>query len=67
MIDKIWADWQAEDPARLHDISGVKLPFNRNTTVTLDDELLMEFSWPAGTTIRDVMDIKNDILCYKYV
>jgi len=55
--------------ARRKDIAGFTTqtrPRSGWVSVTLDDELNM-FGVIPNATIRDVMDIRNDLLCYEYV
>ncbi|KAA8903648.1 hypothetical protein FN846DRAFT_953684 [Sphaerosporella brunnea] len=74
-LDKLWWNWQALDlPARLEDIAGhtssVKnpaLPADYSfVNATLDDVLDM-YGVVANATVRDVMDIRGERLCFEYV
>ena len=66
-LDRIWWNWQMLDlPNRLHDITGRTTwgPPYRN--VTLDFPLNMGTEAPV-VSIRDVVDIRKDILSYSYI
>jgi tyrosinase len=68
-LDKIWYDWQSQDPARLHDIDGPTKACTSHGTTKLSDMLWMGFNAP-DKPISAVMDTLNQdgsgILCYKY-
>uniref|UniRef100_A0A0W0GD91 Tyrosinase copper-binding domain-containing protein n=1 Tax=Moniliophthora roreri TaxID=221103 RepID=A0A0W0GD91_MONRR len=65
-LDRIWWKWQTANPsARLYEISGrssVDPPFHN---VTLDFVLPLKGLGP-DVPVRDVMDIRNKVLCYDY-
>ncbi|KAG6873060.1 hypothetical protein C0995_003540 [Termitomyces sp. Mi166 len=66
-LDRLWWIWQNVDPGnRLYQISGRSTTNPPYRSVTLDTTL------PTGTLgrpvkIREMMDIKNDLLCYTYI
>lgn len=66
-LDRIWWQWQHADlETRLYAISGrssVDPPF---MNVTLDFNLKMNGLAPL-VQLREVMDIRNELLCYEYV
>ncbi|KAF7324633.1 Tyrosinase central domain-containing protein [Mycena kentingensis (nom. inval.)] len=65
-LDKIWWDWvQMDSASRITDVSGrstVEPPF---TDITLDFELDMLGLVPT-VTVREVMDLDSESLCYTY-
>ena len=67
-LDRIWWMWQQQNlNKRLYEVSGhtaVDPPF---VEVTLDFRLKMFNLASASATIRDVMDIRNELLCYMYM
>lgn len=69
-LDRVWWSWQSKNlSARLVDISG---PINLlDYTNTLGGNVTLDFPLSVGVnaknvTIRDVMDIRGDVLCYEY-
>jgi tyrosinase len=69
-LDSVWWRWQQADlAARVKDIAGYtsqERPVGGWVNATLDDELNM-FGIIPNVTIREVMDIGSDLLCYEYV
>jgi hypothetical protein len=65
-LDKLWWQWVGMNlSSRIDDMSGrstVDMPY---VNVTLDFELGMMKLAPT-VTIREVMDIRNALLCYVY-
>ncbi|KAJ7041051.1 tyrosinase [Mycena alexandri] len=65
-LDKLWWQWVGMNfSSRLEDVSGRSNVDAPDVNVTLDFELGMEMLAPT-VTIREVMDIRNDLLCYVY-
>lgn len=65
-LDRVWWLWQTADlRTRLYAISGVSSVDPPFVNVTLDFELKMNGLAPL-VKIRDVMDIRNDLMCYTY-
>ncbi|KAJ7267324.1 tyrosinase [Mycena rebaudengoi] len=65
-LDKLWWQWEMVDPMRrLGDMSGRSTVDPPHVNVTLDFELKMMKLAPT-VTIREVMDIRNELLCYAY-
>ncbi|KAJ7768197.1 hypothetical protein B0H16DRAFT_1365740, partial [Mycena metata] len=65
-LDKLWWQWVGMNfSSRLEDVSGRSTVDAPYVSVTLDFELGMEMLAPT-VTIREVMDIRNDLLCYMY-
>ncbi|KAK7037335.1 hypothetical protein VNI00_011326 [Paramarasmius palmivorus] len=62
-VDRIWAKWQAANPARLTDFSGWKYQ-NKTVPVSLDDELPVANLSDDRPIVKDYMDI--GVLCYEY-
>lgn len=69
-LDRVWWQWQARGlPARLTDLSGYttqRRPPTGWVTATLDDTLNM-YGVTQNATVREVMDIGGDLLCFEYV
>jgi hypothetical protein len=60
MVDRIWWQWQQEDPSRVSAFTGDIWP-----NETLDD--IMEMGGLAPDSIvRDFMDASSADLCYRY-
>ncbi|KAF7358946.1 Tyrosinase central domain-containing protein [Mycena sanguinolenta] len=65
-LDKIWWDWvQMDYSSRVKDISGRSTVNPPHVDVTLDFELDMGMLAPP-VTIREVMDVPNQLLCHTY-
>ncbi|KAJ7719100.1 tyrosinase, partial [Mycena maculata] len=65
-LDKLWWQWVGMNlPSRIEDMSGRSTVDPPYVDVTLDFELNMMMLAPR-VTIREVMDIRNDLLCYTY-
>ncbi|KAJ7845471.1 tyrosinase [Mycena leptocephala] len=65
-LDKLWWQWVGmKFSSRLEDMSGRSTVDPPYVNVTLDFELNMMMLAPT-VTIREVMDIRNDLLCYTY-
>jgi tyrosinase len=65
-LDKLWWQWEMVDPMkRLGDMSGRSTVDPPHVNVALDFELKMMKLAPT-VTIREVMDIRNELLCYAY-
>ncbi|KAJ7489295.1 hypothetical protein FB451DRAFT_686309 [Mycena latifolia] len=65
-LDKLWSQWVGMNfSSRLEDMSGRSTVHPPYVNVTLDFELDMRMLAPT-VTIREVMDIRNDLLCYTY-
>ncbi|KAH7390635.1 hypothetical protein BKA66DRAFT_459432 [Pyrenochaeta sp. MPI-SDFR-AT-0127] len=70
-LDRLWWSWQSKDPnARLSDISGPLVQFDyanqQGENATLDTKIRLGQSVNITLTVRDVMNIQGDLLCYKY-
>ncbi|KAF8201276.1 monooxygenase [Mycena galopus ATCC 62051] len=65
-LDKLWWEWVGLNfSSRIQEMSGRSTADPPYTNVTLDFELDMLTIAPT-VTIREVMDIRNDLLCYMY-
>lgn len=65
-IDRIWTLWQQEDPeARNLDYGGNMNQDENSPEATLDDILPME-GVAEDRPVRDMMEVGNELLCYKY-
>ncbi|KAK4233363.1 hypothetical protein C8A03DRAFT_38930 [Achaetomium macrosporum] len=66
-IDRLWWLWQQQDPSRLSEYNGEASHFNETGSreVSLDDMLLMG-GIEDDVTVREVMDVQGDRLCYTY-
>ncbi|KAJ6491893.1 tyrosinase [Mycena sanguinolenta] len=65
-LDKIWWDWvQMDYSSRVEDISGHSTVNPPHVEVTLDFELDMGMLAPP-VTIREVMNVSNQLLCHTY-
>jgi tyrosinase len=70
-VDRLWWSWQSKNPsARLSDISGPLVQFDYANQLggntTLDTEIRLGQSINITLPVRDVMNIQDDVLCYKY-
>ncbi|KAJ6504088.1 tyrosinase, partial [Mycena vitilis] len=65
-LDKLWWQWVGMNfSSRVTEISGRLTADPPYSNVTLDSELgMMEFA--PTVTVKEVMDIRNDLLCYMY-
>ncbi|KAJ7088705.1 tyrosinase [Mycena epipterygia] len=65
-LDKLWWQWVGMNmSSRIEDMSGRSTTYPPFVNVTLDFELNMMMLAPT-VTIREVMDIRNELLCYMY-
>ncbi|ESK91284.1 tyrosinase central domain-containing protein [Moniliophthora roreri MCA 2997] len=65
-VDRLWWKWQsAKLQQRLYAISGPSTVDPPYRNVTLDFVLPAKGLTP-GVSIRDIMDVRNEILCYNY-
>ncbi|KAJ7472390.1 tyrosinase [Mycena galericulata] len=65
-LDKLWWQWVGMNlSSRIEEVSGRTTADPPYANVTLDLELNMMMLAPT-VTIREVMDIRNDLLCYIY-
>jgi tyrosinase len=65
-VDQLWWTWQQQDPARLTDYSGNIWPEDQfGMGATLDDALEL-LGLGTDTSVRNVMNINNPNLCYRY-
>ncbi|KAJ7257172.1 hypothetical protein B0H12DRAFT_1232622 [Mycena haematopus] len=65
-LDKLWWDWVGMNfSSRVEDISGRSTVNPPHVEVTLDFELDMGMLAPA-VTIREVMNVPNQLLCHTY-
>lgn len=63
MVDKIWWQWQQQNPQnRTFAYQGVR---NDGQNATLNDVLPMLGLAPEGV-VRDYMNTKGGVLCYTY-
>lgn len=60
MVDRIWWQWQQEDPSRILAFTGESWP-----NETLDDIMRMGGLAP-DRIVRDFMDVNSAELCYRY-
>ncbi len=70
-VDRIWATWQAQDPAtRQYAISGSRdiVSSPSSSIFQLPDSIDLENLSPDGPRlIRDFLNIKTGPFCYRYV
>ncbi|KAJ7100707.1 tyrosinase [Mycena belliarum] len=65
-LDKLWWQWAGlKFPSRLDEVSGRSTPSPPFASVSLDFELDMKNLGPV-VKIREMMDIRNNALCYTY-
>ncbi|KAI8624523.1 hypothetical protein F5Y19DRAFT_453990 [Xylariaceae sp. FL1651] len=63
-LDRLWWQWQQEDPARLQDYGQYKKQPGRN--VSLHDTLQQGGLVDKNILVHQVMDTESGILCYRY-
>ncbi|KAK9775346.1 putative Tyrosinase copper-binding domain-containing protein [Seiridium cardinale] len=67
MIDKVWTDWQAVDPAnRRYVYAGTSTIFNGNSTANVDNSTVIDFGRLGSATVEDVQDPTTGPYCYQY-
>ncbi|KAE8382375.1 tyrosinase, partial [Aspergillus bertholletiae] len=67
-IDRLWWQWQREDPTRLYQLGGyatITEPEGGWFNTTLD-YIMTTFGILPDVTVADVMDTKGGYLCYDY-
>lgn len=66
-MDRILWEWQKKDlPARLNQVGGPVEPFDYGgTNVTLGFEVNLG-RLAGNATLKDLLDIRGDTLCYSY-
>lgn len=67
MIDKVWTDWQAVDPAkRRYVYYGTSTIFNGNATADVVNSTVIDYGRLGSTTVGEVQDPQAGVYCYQY-
>lgn len=67
MVDKVWTDWQAVDPAnRRYVYYGTSTIFNGNATADVDNSTVIDYGRLGATTVETVQDPLSGPYCYVY-
>ena len=67
MVDKLWSDWQAIDPAnRRYVYNGTSTIFNGNSTLEVTNSTVLSFGLLGEATSEEVQDPMSGPYCYKY-
>ncbi|KAK1232749.1 hypothetical protein PQX77_004107 [Marasmius sp. AFHP31] len=64
-VDRIWAQWQEANAARLSDYGGFR-DQSRTQQASIDDELPVYGLFDSPPLVRDYMNTRGGALCYVY-
>lgn len=65
-VDHMWNQWQRSDPSHLMAVGGCAAPGGDNCTPMTLDTVLSSMGLKPDVTVRDMMDIQGQPLCYSY-
>lgn len=67
MVDKVWYDWQAVDPAsRRYVYAGTSTIFNGDATPDVVNSTVINYGRLGSTTVEAVQDPMSGPYCYQY-
>jgi tyrosinase len=64
-VDRTYAKWQGTDPARVNNINGCATP-GENCQPLTPDTVLTSRGLKPDVTVRDMLNIQEEFLCYSY-